>query len=105
MIRPTAAALCLVALAGPLAAQAKPLITPKDYGKWEQLGAPRIAPRGDWIAFGVSRVNEENELRLRGGPRDTTVVIAYGAGPSFSADGKWLAYSIGVSPKDREKLT
>jgi dipeptidyl aminopeptidase/acylaminoacyl peptidase len=88
----------------PLAAQTKPLITPKDYGKWESMTAARLAPRGDWVAVGINRVNEENELRLRGGPRDTTIAVAYGSAPAFSADGKWVAYSIGVAPKEREKL-
>src|SRR6478736_2330570 len=106
MTRPTIAALLVAcAISTPLAAQSKPLITPKDFGKWELLGAPRLAPQGDWVAVGVSRVSEENELRIRGGPRDTTIVVAYGQGPSFSADGKWVAYGIGVPPKERERLT
>jgi dipeptidyl aminopeptidase/acylaminoacyl peptidase len=87
-----------------LGAQSKPLITPKDYGKWEQLGAPRLSPRGDWVAVPLSRVNEENELRIRGGPRDTTIVVAYGAAPAFSANGRWIAYAIGVPPAERDRL-
>jgi dipeptidyl aminopeptidase/acylaminoacyl peptidase len=93
-----------IALASTALAQTKPLITPKDYGKWELLGASRLSPRGDWVAYTVNRVNEENELRLHG-PRDTTITIAYGSGPAFSADDRWVAYSIGVSPKERERLT
>ncbi len=54
--------------------------------------------------MGVNRVNEENELRIRGGPRDTTIVVAYGSAAVFSADGKWVAYAIGVSPKERDRL-
>jgi dipeptidyl aminopeptidase/acylaminoacyl peptidase len=96
--------LALIVCAGSLAAQSKPLITPKDYGKWEQLGAPRLAPRGDWVAVNVNRVDEENELRIRGGSRDTTIKVQYAANAVFSADGKWVAYAVGVSPKEREKL-
>ena len=106
MIRPTSLALAVcVSLTAALGAQSKPLITPKDYGKWELLGASRLAPRGDWVAVKVNRVNEENELRIRGGPRDTTIVVQYGLSPAFSADGKWVSYAIGVSPKERERLT
>src|SRR3954471_18979394 len=61
MTRPATVALFVIAaLAAPAAAQTKPLITPKDYGKWELLGASRLAPRGDWVAIPISRVNEEN---------------------------------------------
>jgi dipeptidyl aminopeptidase/acylaminoacyl peptidase len=104
MTRPIATLAFACALAAPLAAQ-KPLISPKDYGKWEILSATKLSPRGDWIAANVNRVSEENELRIKGGPRDTTMVIAYAANPVFSADNKWVAYSIGVSAKDRERLT
>src|SRR5207344_2928102 len=96
-------ALFALLVAAPLAAQ-KPVITPKDFGKWESIGLSRLSPRGDWVVYGLSHVNEESELRLRGGPRDTTIVVAYGAAPSFSADGKWVAYGIGVSPAARERL-
>ena len=94
----------LITLGAPIGAQSRPLVTPKDYGKWEMLGQPRLAPRGDWVAVPVNRVNEENELRIRGGPRDTTMVVTYGTGAVFSADGKWVAYAIGVSPRERERL-
>src|SRR5262249_15915243 len=73
---PMTALLVACAISAPLAAQTKPFITPKDYGKWESMTSARLAPRGDWVAVGINRVNEENELRLRGGPRDTTVVVA-----------------------------
>ena len=34
---------------------------------------------------------------------EATETIAFGQAPTFSKDGKWLAYSIGVSEADREK--
>ena len=46
MTRLIAALAIACALSTQLAAQNKPLITPKDYGKWELLGAPRLSPRG-----------------------------------------------------------
>src|SRR5256885_2366930 len=101
----SAAILAACLLAAPLSAQTKPLITPKDYGKWELLGAPKLSPKGDWVAVPVGRVSEENELRLRGGARDTTITIQQGVNATFSADDKWVAYAIGVSPKERERLT
>ncbi|NCW45351.1 MAG: hypothetical protein EBV77_07720, partial [Gemmatimonadaceae bacterium] len=88
-----------------LSAQAKPLLTPADYGQWQTLGQFRLSPRGDWVGTGISRVNEENELQLRGGPRDTTIIVPYATQPAFSATNAWVGYLVGVSPKGRDSLT
>ena len=87
------------------AQSSRPLLTPADYGQWEQLGPTRLSPDGAWLAVAVNRVNEEHELRLRGGTNDTTYVAAYGTAAAFSADSRWAAYLVGVGPKDRERLT
>src|SRR5947208_2639605 len=94
-----------LAIAVPAFAQTKPTITPKDYGKWEILGPSRLAPRANWVAYTVNRVDEENQLRIRGVARDTTIVVNYGSGASFTPDDKWVVYTVGVSPKDRDRLT
>ncbi len=104
MNRLTTTILLTCICAAQLAAQTKPLLTPKDYGKWETPSVPRLAPKGDWAAFVISRVSEENELRIRGGAHDTTFVVAYGLAPAFSADDKWIAYSVGIPPKERDRL-
>ena len=98
-------ALFALPLHAPISAQAKPTLTPKDLGKWESLGAVRLSPNGAWMSYALTRGNDENDLRLRGGTRDTTVSIPYGLSPAFSADSRWLAYLVGVAPKERERLT
>jgi dipeptidyl aminopeptidase/acylaminoacyl peptidase len=95
----------LLLVPGLLLSQSKSPVTPKDYGKWESLGAATLSPNGQWLAYAVNRVNEENELRLAGGTRDSTIAVLYGSGPIFTADSKWLAYAIGVSPAERDRLT
>lgn len=96
------AALLVAPLA--LSAQTKPTLTPADYGQWQSLGAIRLSPRGDWLASNITRVNEEHELQLRGGARDTTIVIPYATQPAFSATNQWVGYLVGVSPKERDRL-
>ncbi len=103
--RPFVALALALSVARPLAAQPKPLVTPKDYGKWETLGASRLSPNGNWLAYGLTRVNDENELRIRGGARDTMITVAYGTQPAYSADSRWVAYLVGVAPKERDRLT
>jgi len=103
MMRPS---LWLAALSLPagLFAQTKPAVTPADYGKWESLAPAALSPNGRWLAYGVARVNEENELRIRGTGSDSTLVVPYATTPAFSADSRWIAYAIGVSPAVRDRL-
>jgi dipeptidyl aminopeptidase/acylaminoacyl peptidase len=100
------AAVWLAALSLPssLLAQAKPPVTPADYGKWESLAPAALSPNGQWLAYGVNRVSEENELRIRGVGRDTTIVVRYAVTPAFSPDSRWIAYAVGVAPATRDRL-
>jgi dipeptidyl aminopeptidase/acylaminoacyl peptidase len=85
-------------------AQTPAPITPAEYGKWESLGAATLSPDGRWLAYALNRVNEQNELRVRGGEKDTTYVFAYGSGPAFTPDSRWMAYAVAPSPAERERL-
>jgi dienelactone hydrolase len=85
-------------------AQDRAPIAPSDYGRWESLGAAALSPDGRWLAHAVNRVNEENELRVRGGPTDTTFVFPHASGPAFTPDSRWVAYAVGPSPAERERL-
>ncbi len=98
-----ATALALLALPSPTSAQDRPLVTPGDYGRWESLGFPTLAPDGSWLAYTVSRVDETSELRLRKLDEDSTRVFEWGAGPRFSPDGRWFMWTAGVSPEERER--
>ena len=89
---------------GPLPAQERPLVTPDDYGRWERLGGSTLSPFGDWIAYTVTRVDETSELRVRRIEEDSTRVFPWGSGPRFSPDGRWLAWTAGVSPDEEEAL-
>ncbi|MDX1578754.1 MAG: YqiA/YcfP family alpha/beta fold hydrolase, partial [Gemmatimonadota bacterium] len=93
-----------VAAARPLPAQEKPTLQPEDYGRWENLGGAALSPDGAWIAYGVTRVNEESELRIRELEDDSTRVVPWGADPVFSPDSRWLAWSVEPSEEERERL-
>ncbi|MCG8467424.1 MAG: prolyl oligopeptidase family serine peptidase [Gemmatimonadetes bacterium] len=97
---------CLVATPPKPAAgiQDRPTVPPEDYGRWENLGPAALSPDGAWIAYTVTRVDEDSELRFRRIDDEETHVAEWGRGPSFSADGRWLAWTIGLSPDERERL-
>ena len=52
----------------------------------------------------MSRVDETSELRVRRLDEDSTRVFAWGSGPRFSPDGRWLAWATGLSPEEEEAL-
>ena len=94
------------ALASPAGAtaQEKPTLAPDDYDKWERLGQATLSPDGLWLAVVVRRVDESSELRIHRIDSDSVVVVAEGSRPEFGGDGGWLAFTIGVSPDERDAM-
>ena len=88
--------------------QSKPSVPPGDYGQWESLVTFReyggLSPDGKWLAYGINRSNHNNELRVTSIADGTTKIIAFGLQPDFSSDSRWVAYSIGISESQEEKL-
>ena len=95
----------LTILLGPAAAaQERSVLEPADYAQWESIGVAALSPDGRWLACTIDRVDDDGELRIREVGRDTTYVVARGTRPSFSSDGRWLAYAIGHSEEARDSL-
>jgi dipeptidyl aminopeptidase/acylaminoacyl peptidase len=92
------------AIAGSAAAQQKPTVTPPDYGRFEAPGAPVLSPSGQWLAYGLTRVDEERELRLVQLDRDSVRVEKWSSAPAFSADSRYVAWSVGVSLDEQRRL-
>ncbi|MBX3147945.1 MAG: S9 family peptidase [Gemmatimonadales bacterium] len=78
---------------------------PADYGKFESLGPGRPSPDGRWFAYVVTRVDERSELRIANLERDSTRTSPWGSNPRFAASSRWLIWTVGMSPDEREKLT
>jgi dienelactone hydrolase len=89
-------------------AQTKSPVQPADYGQWESLAVPRefggFSPDGKWLAYGISRSNRENELRVTNIADGTTKTAAFGTQVAFSSDSRWVAYAIGYSEAQEEKM-
>ena len=85
-----------------LEAQERPTVGADDYDRWERLGQAILSPDGSWLAATVSRVDDEVELRIHRTDSDSVVAVPHGSGAAFSDDGRWAAFSIGVSGDERE---
>jgi len=87
-------------------AQTKPPVKPAEYGQWETLAfGGSLSPDGKWLAYGINRSNRNNELRVTNVADGTTKVAAFGTQAVFSSDSRFVAYSIGYSEAQEEKLT
>ena len=106
VFRTTVALAAMSASAGPatgLAAQQRPTVGESDYDRFERLGSSTLSPDGLWLAVDVIRVDDDRELRIHRTDSDSVVVVPHAREATFSDDGRWLAYAIGVSQADEEK--
>jgi dipeptidyl aminopeptidase/acylaminoacyl peptidase len=82
--------------------------TPADFAQWERLQTTGerggLSPDGRWLAYAIARTNGENELRVAKIADGSTVTIAFGSAPVFSADSRWLAASVGYSEAQQDKM-
>src|SRR5713226_6066423 len=83
-------------------------VPPADYGQWETLVTIRenggLSPDGKWLAYGINRSNRNNELHITNVAEGTTKTAAFATQPVFSSDSRWVAYSIGYSEAQEEKM-
>ena len=99
----------LIGLTLALFSQAPPLPpTPADFGQWERLTPAGerggLSPDGKWLAYGITRTNGDNDLRVTSVADGGTKTIAFGAQPAFSSDSRWIAVSVGYSEAQQDKM-
>ena len=82
----------------------KPAVAPADYGKWENLGQPVLSHDGKWLAAPIRRNDGTSELRIYEIANPAPRVAPSGAEPAFSSDSHWIAYAIGHSEAEEDKL-
>ncbi len=88
--------------------QAKAPVPPADYGQWETLVAIReyggLSPDGKWLAYGINRSNRNNELRIARIADGNSKIAAFASQPVYSSDSRWVAYAIGYSEAQEERM-
>jgi hypothetical protein len=108
MRRPTPTLVLSLGLTIALGAQTPQPVAPADYGPFETLvTVPNhggLSPDGKWLAYGINRANRANELRIVNVASGATTVAAFGAQPVFAADSRWVAYTVGYSETQQDKL-
>jgi hypothetical protein len=78
-----------------------------DWGQFEQLALQArggLSPDGTWLAYGINRSSRDNELRIRNVGSGTEKTIPFATGATFAANSTWVAYSIGYSEAQEERM-
>jgi hypothetical protein len=65
-----------------------------------------LSPDGKYLAYGINRSSRDNELRIVAvaDAAGAAKVVPFGTQATFSADSKWVAYGVGMSESQEEKL-
>jgi len=106
---PSIIAILFVGLTVRSAAQSKPTLKPADYDQFESVSAAAgrggLSPDGRWFAYAISKVGGDSDLRIVpvGGTAQPKIV-AFGSGAAFAPNSKWIAYGIGQSEAEQERL-
>lgn len=96
--------LTVLLLAGNLSAQQKKNLTTDDYGKWQTIGNTELSPNGEWVAYQVLVQEDNDTLYVLNRSNGKSYSLEFASLPEFSKDNQWLAYRIGLSFKESEKL-
>ncbi|HYV98286.1 MAG TPA: prolyl oligopeptidase family serine peptidase [Gemmatimonadaceae bacterium] len=89
--------------APPIAADGgKQHLTRADYGKWETAGGVTLSPNGKWFAYTISRASGGSELHYQMVSDDSSRTVRGGSGAEFTANGRYLIYSVNPSAEGGE---
>lgn len=96
--------LLLLAAGITASAQQKKDLSPDDYAKWQSLAGTALSYNGSWVGYQVAVQEDNDTLYLVNHNNGKRYALEFGSAPEFSKDNQWVAYKIGVSYKEAEKL-
>ena len=96
--------LCLISET--LAGQAVlPTINAEICEKWQTLETFSISDDGAWVSWKVTLGNGDDSLYIKNPVSSKLYKYASSSDPVFSTDSKWVAFEVGYSKKQIEKMT
>ncbi len=105
----TLTALAFASLAAHLPAQPLPVLPPAEFHRVETLQAPVLSPKASWVAYPVRRMTGTGDssrvLYLTRLTRDTTIRLDWAQTPRFSADERWVTWTVVPTDAERARLT
>jgi dipeptidyl aminopeptidase/acylaminoacyl peptidase len=92
--RGAAAAAAAADAAIPRDAEGRKILTLASYGEWNRITSAQISADGRWLTYAYSPLDGTATLYIREVDGPGLHEIAGGAAPSFSDDGRWVAYTV-----------
>jgi dipeptidyl aminopeptidase/acylaminoacyl peptidase len=82
-------------------------LTPEEYAQWQRIGTTALSPDANWFAWTIHLVEGDGWMMLQqtGEDPDEGLKFEHAMRPSFSSDNRWFAFQIGVSEKERRRLS
>ena len=90
----------LLAVAAQLAAQDRRPLTHDDYDQWKSLRGQTYTQDGGWVAFQVEPQWGDGALEIKQANGDKAYRYDFGSGAKFSADGRFVLFTVGKSKVD-----
>ncbi|RPE09367.1 S9 family peptidase [Chitinophaga lutea] len=85
-------------------AQQKKDLSPDDYARWQNIAGTALSHNGHWIGYQITVQEDNDTLYLVNNGNGKRFALEFASAPEFSKDNQWVAYKIGVSYKEAEKL-
>lgn len=67
-------------------------LTLDDYGPWARISGATLSPDGDWLAWSENPNDGDSRFFVRSLRDDVVHEATNGASPTFSDDGRWVAF-------------
>jgi dipeptidyl aminopeptidase/acylaminoacyl peptidase len=82
----------------------KKVLTLEDYPRWKHIISTSISSDGNWISYALRPNGGDPTLYIKSLVSDKIYETPNGSQPTFSKNSQWVAYMIGQTKKESEKL-
>ncbi len=76
----------------------------EDYARWRSIVSVAISDDGQWMTYGYRHHRADDTLYVKNLDTEVEFLLPRGSEPKFSDDSRWVAYAVGMTFDEVEKL-